>query len=129
MTQMRLGNLSSSETYSNFANFLFVFPALAIFSTFYIAPFVEIFRLSLHEWDGYSLDMIFVGLENFKEIMKDGVWWSSMWHAGYITLIALTFQNALALALAMACDRDIKMRKFYRVVFYIPPVLSEVIVG
>jgi len=52
-----------------------------------------------------------------------------MKHAGFITLIALIFQNALALILAMACDRDIKMRKFYRMVFYIPPVLSEVVVG
>ena len=110
-------------------NFLFVLPALVIFSVFYIYPFFEIFRLSLHEWNGISLARQFVGLDNFRDIMHDEVWWQAMGHAGYITLIALTFQNALALALALACDRDIKMRKFYRVVFYLPPVLSEVVVG
>ena len=52
-----------------------------------------------------------------------------MWHAVYITLIALTFQNVLALALALACDQGIKMNNFYRVVFFLPPVLSEVVVG
>jgi ABC-type sugar transport system permease subunit len=52
-----------------------------------------------------------------------------MGHAAYITFIALTFQNALAFALALACDREIKMKRFYRVVFFIPPVLSEVVVG
>ena len=112
-----------------FENFLFVLPALAIFCVFYIYPFFEIFRLSMHEWNGISLTSQFIGLENFKEIMHDGIWWQAMGHAGYITFIALTFQNILALLLALACDQDIRMRKFYRVVFYIPPVLSEVVVG
>jgi len=52
-----------------------------------------------------------------------------MRQAGYITLIALVFQNALALGLAWACDRDIKGGNIYRVIFYLPPVLSEVVVG
>ena len=52
-----------------------------------------------------------------------------MWNASYITLIALTFQNILAFMLAWACDREIKMKNFYRVIFFIPPVLSEVVVG
>ena len=110
-------------------NFLFIVPALVIFAIFYLYPFYEIFRLSLHEWNGISLNQMFIGFDNFLEMRQDKIWWDAMKHAGYITLIALTFQNALALALAMACDRDIKMKKFYRVVFYIPPVLSEVVVG
>ena len=72
---------------------------------------------------------VFVGLSNFKEILADKVWWESMRNAGFITLIALTFQNALAFLLAWACDREIRMRNFYRVVFFIPVVLSEVVVG
>jgi len=52
-----------------------------------------------------------------------------MWQAGYITLIALTFQNVLAFLLAWACDREIRLKNFYRVIFFLPPVLSEVVVG
>lgn len=110
-------------------NYLFILPAVIIFCVFYIYPFFEIFNLSLREWNGISLAKDFVGLANFKEILQDKIWWSSMWHAAYITLIALTFQNALAFALALSCDRDIRLRKFYRVVFYLPPVLSEIVVG
>ncbi|MCB9747223.1 MAG: sugar ABC transporter permease [Candidatus Omnitrophica bacterium] len=73
--------------------------------------------------------MSFIGLENFIELMRDKIWWTSMWHACYITLIALTFQNMLAFGLALACDREIRLKKFYRVVFFLPPVLSEVVVG
>ena len=112
-----------------FENFLFIVPAVLIFSIFYIYPFFDIFNLSLHEWNGIDLSREFVGLQNFQELMHDKVWWMSLWHAAFITIIALTLQNALAFALALACDREIRMKRFYMVVFFIPPVLSEVVVG
>jgi ABC-type sugar transport system permease subunit len=111
-------------------NYTFVLPAVTIFSIFYIIPFIWVFQLGMFDWDGISFTKVFVGLQNFKEIFfQDANWWQSMWNASYITLIALTFQNILAFMLALACDREIKMKNFYRVVFFIPPVLSEVVVG
>lgn len=84
----------------------------------------------MYEWDGILPTKTFVGLSNFKEVLtQDNIWWLSMWNAGYITLIAIIFQNAMAFMLAMACDREIKMKNFFRLVFFIPPVLSEVVVG
>lgn len=118
---------------STIENYCFVIPAVLIFSIFYIYPFYKVFTLSLCQWDGiakFNFARDFIGLRNFKElIFQDTVWWRAMKQAGYITLIALTFQNALALALALACDRDIKGGNIYRVIFYLPPVLSEVVVG
>lgn len=109
-------------------NSLFVAPAVAIFCIFYIYPFYKMINLSLFEWKGIG-PMHFVGLANYKELMGDHLWWDSIGHAGYVTLIALTFQNLLAFALALACDREIRLKRFYRAVFFIPPVLSEVVVG
>jgi len=129
MSIVGVKKLSIEEIRDMVGSYFFILPAVFIFSVFYIYPFFEIFNLSLHDWNGISLTRQFIGLDNFAEIMQDKVWWMSMWHAAYITLIALTFQNALAFALALACDRDIRMRRFYRVVFYLPPVLSEVVVG
>ncbi len=111
-------------------NYTFVLPAVTIFAVFYVIPFIWVFQLGLFEWDGISFTRTFVGLQNFKEIfLQDRSWWQSMWNASYITLIALTFQNILAFMLAWACDREIRMKNFYRVIFFIPPVLSEVVVG
>jgi len=111
-----------------FKNFLVVLPAVVIFAVFYIYPFIELFRLSLYSWPGIG-PQVFVGLQNFRDLMADRVWWDAMTQAGYITFIALTFQNVLAFLLALACDREIRMKRFYRMVFFIPPVLSEVVVG
>ena len=115
---------------STIENYMFVLPAVVIFAIFYIIPFIWVFQLGLYNWDGILPTKIFVGLSNFKEIFtQDNIWWQSMLNAGYITIIALTLQNALAFTLAWACDRQIRMKNLYRVIFFIPPVLSEVVVG
>jgi ABC-type sugar transport system permease subunit len=115
---------------STLENYVFILPAVLIFSIFYIIPFIWVFQLGMHEWDGILPTKIFVGLGNFKEIIfQDKAWWQSMWNAGYITLIALIFQNALAFLLAWACDREIRLKNFYRLIFFLPPILSEIVVG
>lgn len=115
---------------STLENYLFVLPAVAIFAVFYIVPFLWVFQLGLYDWDGILPTKIFVGLTNFKEIiLEDRSWWQAMGNAGYISLIALTIQNALAFMLALACDREMRLKNFYRVIFFIPPVLSEIVVG
>lgn len=124
-----LAKKKASLFQDHFTNFLFIVPAVMIFAVFYIYPFYNILKLSLYEWNGIDLQKQFIGFENFVELMRDNDWWGSLWHAGFITLVALTFQNLLAFALAFACDRELRMKNFYRLVFFIPPVLSEVVVG
>lgn len=123
-------NNRSRSTY--LTNYFFVLPAILIFSIFYIYPFFKVIHLSLSQWDGIAFKpAAFVGFENFKNIIfKDTQqWWASMGQAAYITLWALIFQNLLALLLALACDKAIKAGTIYRVIFFIPPILSEVVVG
>ncbi|MDD5730777.1 MAG: sugar ABC transporter permease [Candidatus Omnitrophica bacterium] len=112
-------------------NYFFILPALLIFTIFYIIPFIWVFQLSLYDWNYIAAsEKIFVGLGNFKEVLfQDTSWWQSMRNGVYITFIALTLQNALAFLLALACDREIRLKRFYRLVFFIPPVLSEIVVG
>ncbi|MFH1768749.1 MAG: sugar ABC transporter permease [Candidatus Omnitrophota bacterium] len=109
-------------------DFSFVFPAFFIFSIFYIYPFFYSFVLSFTEYDLISKPG-FIGLRNFREVFQDNDWWSSLYNGGFITFWALTFQNILAFMLALAVDKVVRMRKFYRVVFFILPVLSEIIIG
>jgi ABC-type sugar transport system permease subunit len=111
-------------------NYLFIAPAAAIFTVFYVIPFLWVFQIGMFNWDGISPAREFIGLGNFKEVFfSDAEWWRSMRNVGYITLIALTFQNALAFMLALACDREIRLKNFYRLIFFIPPILSEIVVG
>ena len=113
-----------------FTTYLFVIPAVVLFFVFSLIPFLKVFQLSVFNWDGISTQMQFVGLSNFRTaLFHDEAWWISLRNAGVITLLALTVQNLLALLLAIIVDREIKGKNFYRVVFYLPPVLSGIVVG
>ncbi len=110
--------------------YIFIGPAFILFFTFSVYPLFEVFHLSITDWDGISPTKTYVGLANFVDLFKDNpVFWLSMKNAFVVTILALTAQNFLALALAMACDRDIKAGNVYRVIFYLPPVLSGIVVG
>lgn len=110
--------------------YLFVIPAVVMLGLFYVYPFFKVLQLSLYEWDGISPTMQFVGLSQFQDVLfSNPAWWQSMWHAIYITILALVFQNGLALVLALFVDRGIKYGQMYRVIFFLPPVLSGIVVG
>ena len=110
-------------------SYLFIIPAVLMFAVFSIYPFYKVFELSIYEWDGISSAMRYVGFGNFIEAFTSSIWWQSVRNAGIITLLALTVQNGLALLLAVIVDKEIKGNNFYRVVFYLPPVLSGIVVG
>lgn len=110
--------------------YLFVIPAVVMLGLFYIYPFLKVLQLSFYDWDGISAKMNFVGLSQFHDIIFfNPSWWQSVWNAAYITMLALVFQNALALVLALIVDRGIKYGNMYRVIFFLPPVLSGIVVG
>lgn len=111
-------------------NYTFVVPALLLFMIFSVYPFYRVFELSVYEWDGISPERQYVGLAHFKDILfHNDVFWLSVKNAFIITLLALTVQNLVALLLALACDREIRFGNIYRVIFYLPPVLSGIVVG
>ena len=110
--------------------YAFILPGLTLFAVFSLYPFLKVFQLSVTNWDGISPSMQYIGLENFKDLLTDNpVFWSSMGNACWVTFLALTVQNLLALFLALLCDRDIRGGNVYRVIFYLPPVLSGIVVG
>jgi raffinose/stachyose/melibiose transport system permease protein len=122
--------MNGSKIRDHFTTYLFVMPAVVLFAVFSIFPFFKVFQLSVFEWDGIASVMHFVGLNNFRDAMfRDPSWWISMRNAATITLLTLLVQNSLALILALIVDREIEGKNFYRIVFYLPPVLSGIVVG
>jgi ABC-type sugar transport system permease subunit len=112
--------------------YLFVLPALALFFVFSIYSFGYMSILSLFEWDGIGRlgTQHFVGLDNYwSVIVHDRAFWQSFKQAGFITLLALVFQNSLALLLALAVNSRIRLGTTYRMLFFLPPILSEIVVG
>ena len=69
----------------------------------------------------------FVGLNNYKQILTDQVFIKAVVNGLLIVLLSLTIQLPLALMLAIMVGRDLPGRAFFRVIFFMPYVISEVI--
>lgn len=109
------------------AIFLFLLPAFVIFFLFIIYPIIRALYFSLFNWNGLGPATIFVGLGNFTQILTDQVFMKSIWNCLLIVILSLAIQLPLALTLAIMVGRDLPGRAFFRAIFFMPYVLSEVI--
>lgn len=108
---------------------LFLLPALALFLIFLVYPIFQSIYYSLFNWKGFGPAVDFVGLDNFKRILTDQVFLKSVGHGLLIVVLSLSIQLPLALALALMMGRSLRGRAFFRTIFFMPYILSEVITG
>src|SRR5215510_8358769 len=107
--------------------FLFLLPAIVLFLIFVVYPIVQSVYYSLFNWKGFGPATDFVGLDNFKHILKDKVFLIALRNAFLLIIFSLAFQLPLSLMLAVLVGRDLPGRAFFRTIFFMPYVLSEVI--
>jgi len=106
---------------------LFLLPAFVLFLLFVIYPIFRAAYFSLFNWNGLGPATDFVGLNNYKQILTDQVFIKAVANGLLIVLLSLTIQLPLALMLAIMVGRDLPGRAFFRVIFFMPYVISEVI--
>ncbi len=111
------------------APLLFLLPNALIFVVFIILPAFQGLRMSVFEW-GILSTPVFVGLENFRELLKDGVFWQTFVNTLLYSLLAVPLLAGVALVLALLLqDNTLRGVKIFRALFYIPSLLSMITVG
>ncbi|WP_308125761.1 carbohydrate ABC transporter permease [Nonomuraea ceibae] len=109
---------------------LFVLPALALFLLLVVAPIVVAVYASGFKWNGFGgLPTDFIGFDNFTRLLESEIFFTDMWHLLVLVLLCLVVQLPMALGIAMLLNQRIRGRAIYRLVFFSPYVLSEVITG
>lgn len=107
----------------------FMLPALLLFSVFFVYPVIRGFMYSVTDWDGLSNSFKYVGLSNFKEFFSSPNALEALKRTCWFALLIVILQNTIALFLATILDGKLKGRNFFKTVFFIPVVLSSVVVG
>jgi raffinose/stachyose/melibiose transport system permease protein len=108
---------------------LFLAPAFILFLVFLVFPIFRSVYYSLFDWNGLGPAVDFVGLDNFKAILTDKIFLTAVGNGFLIVGLSLVVQLPLALLLAIMVGRDLPGRAFFRTIFFMPYVLSEVITG
>ena len=111
---------------------VFLAPAVLVYSAIMILPLVSTLYQSLFtRTDGQQ---VFVGLQNFLTLFGDPRWSQSFWNAlinnTWFFVVHMLVQNPIGILLAaLLSNPRLRLRGFYRTVFFIPTILSFVIVG
>ncbi len=108
---------------------LFLLPALLFTIAMVIFPTLFGFYIALTDWNLSSFSgRKFNGLDNVWQMLGDPYYWNAMLNMVYYVL-AVIVEYAIAFGLALLLNAQIRARKFFRVVFLLPLMLSPVAVS
>jgi hypothetical protein len=95
-----------------------------------IIPSFDVFRMSLYKWGGYTAEKQFVGLKNFKTLFQSDKFYQSFQNTILLIVVVTIVTFSMALIFAAILSREkIKGQNFFRIVFYIPNILSVVVIS
>ncbi|MCH8305932.1 MAG: sugar ABC transporter permease [Candidatus Marinimicrobia bacterium] len=102
-------------------------PYIIYFLIFSAFPIFFSFFLIFHRWNIVG-PMKWVGLANFNMMFSDPLFWTSIYNTIIFLLIHIPLQVVVALVLAEVLNQKIKARAFFRAAFFMPVVVSGVVV-
>jgi raffinose/stachyose/melibiose transport system permease protein len=108
---------------------IFLVPATLIYTLFVMYPSVSGLYYSLTDWDGLSPNYKIIGFDNFVEIFKDPFTYKVLKNSFTFAVLVVIFKNALALFFAILLDKKLKMTGFFRSVYFLPAILSSIVVA
>ena len=109
---------------------LCVAPAVILFVIFMVVPTFNVFRLSLYQRSTFNPNEVFIGLKNFQMLLKDTTFIRSMQNMLLLIVMVTVFTMGTALLFAGILTREkLKGQDFFRIVFYIPNILSVVVIS
>ncbi|GAA2267231.1 sugar ABC transporter permease [Nonomuraea roseoviolacea subsp. roseoviolacea] len=125
------------RTYGFVAGFLAV--PIVLYTVFVISPYVQAFQISLTDWNGIAARPGYVGLDNFRRLLGDEVFWRALRNHGILLLVLPIATIVIALFFAFLLNlgggargpgmAGVRGSAFYRVVFFFPQVLAVAVVG
>jgi raffinose/stachyose/melibiose transport system permease protein len=108
---------------------LFLLPALGLYLLFVLFPIVQAAHFSVFKWNGLQPLTDFVGLKNYQIALSNSAFTSAIGNNALIVVLSLAIQIPFSLALAVLLNRRFPGRAIFRLIFFLPYVLSEAITG
>jgi raffinose/stachyose/melibiose transport system permease protein len=107
----------------------FLLPPGLIYFLLVLLPVIQAVHFSFYRWSGLGPMQDFIGLDNYVRVLRDTVFRRALGNNLLIVVLSVLVQLPLALGLALLIRRNLPGRAIFRVIFFLPYVLSEVITG
>ena len=108
---------------------LFLLPALALYLLFVLYPVAQAVHYSVFNWDGLKPMTDFVGIDNYVTAVNSQYFQTAVANNVFIIVLSLLIQIPFSLMLAVLLNRKFPGRAIFRLIFFLPYVLSEAVTG
>lgn len=115
--------------YKKYVPYLFLLPAVVILLLFFFIPFAETIVLSFKD---YSTDLYapsFIGLDNYVTLLKSKEFYKVIWNTFLYLIGAVPILATVPLVLAILINQKIRCLNLYKVLIYLPVIVSIVVVA
>ena len=106
---------------------MMIMPTIVLFCATSLYPFIWIFRYVFYDYNGFNAYP--VGLYNFERLFRDAAYWNSVLHTFEYASLKLILILPIALAAAVLLSKTLKGTNLFRVIYFLPTVISSVIYG
>lgn len=108
--------------------FVFLLPGLIVLIGIIIFPILFTIRLSFSGWNSFNPELDFIGIKNYIRLFTDDPrFWQSFFRLSFLATTTVFIQYVIGFALAHMVWKDIKFKRFFRVLFLIPMMTTPVI--
>lgn len=107
------------------AGLLFASPWLIGFTVFLLYPLLRSLYNSFTEYTILT-PAVWIGAENYRELMRDEIFWKSLWNTFYYAIFAVPLSTIVAIGLAMLLNAKVRGQAFYRTFFFLPALVPAV---
>lgn len=111
------------------AAYIFLAPFLIFFSIFFVRAVFKAVEFSFYDWRLLRRTIPYIGLDNYKELLHDEIWWQALQNTIKFAAMTVTGTTIVGLAAALAVTQKIRGSGFFRVVLYMPSLFSVGAVG
>lgn len=108
---------------------VFLVPALLIILIFIIYPIFSTFHTSCYDWNGIAAQKTFIGFGNWTQLLSDGDFWHAFTNNIVLMVCSIIIQIPIAIILATFLDAGGKKFNLFKVVWFLPLLMSSVAVG
>lgn len=113
----------------NHAAFVFLLPLAVIMIIFIVYPIIESLHISLYQWNGISAERKFTGLDNWIKLVRDTNFWYALRNNLIVMVLSIVIQIPIGLAEATFIEFTKKKGILFKIVWFVPLLMSSVAVG
>ena len=114
---------------TNRAALVFLLPIAILMIVYIFYPIVDTFATSLYKWNGISADKTMIGLKNWTKLLQDTSFWTAFKNNLVVMVLSICIQIPVGLALATFIDFGGKKMTIFKVLWFIPLLMSSVAIG